>query len=193
MKTKNNSIKKKQMNIPSGKLLGFSTSLVIALLFVSSCSNNTEVQKPRIFEGYGLWMDTIIKSPQGIIRGIELGNTLAEIKKAEGTAPLEEDTCSLYYELSADSFTFATLTYSFTNSILSEIELSIHSKPGQANTSVFADLKKYLDTKFTAPVSAKGIYVYTTKTAAGKTIKISIEDAAGIEDEQVNLLVYEEQ
>lgn len=164
----------------------------VALLLLASCSGDPVKEKPRVFEGYGLWMDTVLKSTDKIVRGLEPGMTAEEIKKVEAVPPAEEDSASLYYEISVDSVTDVLCTYTLDNNRLDEMEMLIRCRNHDAGAAMFNDLKKYFDSRFSAPVSEKGIFVYSAKSSAGDPLRISLEDRSGVDDALISVLVYRE-
>lgn len=167
-----------------------SAGLLLVLLVIVSCSGNGTETPPRPFEGYGLWMDTVIKTQEKVIRGIEPGMTAEEVKKAETVSPAEEDSASLYYEMRADSVTEVSVTYQLAGNKVDEIEMMIRTATLDRATTVFNDLIRYFESKYSKPVSEKGIYVYSTKTSAGEPVRISLEDRSGVDDGLVYVLVY---
>jgi hypothetical protein len=167
-------------------------SAIIFIMVLYSCSNDPVVENKRPFEGYGLWMDTVLKSADKAVRGLEPGMTYQEVKKLETLLPTEEDSASLYYEIKADSITNAALTYSFVDGRLGEIELLVTTKTLERGAAVFNDLKNYFDKKYPGGLMQKGIYVYSGTAADGGSYKISLEDRSGLEDGQINVLVYRE-
>jgi hypothetical protein len=179
----------KNRNIRYLFLLAICFTLVVILL--NACSGNPPAKK-RIFEGYGLWMDTVLKSSDKTVRGIEIGTAVSELKKLEIISPTEEDTSQVYYEIKADSVTNASVTYSISQNKIDEIEIIVNCKSPNEGANMFSDLKRYLESKYPTPVEEKGVFVFSGKTSGGETFKISLEDESGLDNAQINLLVYRE-
>jgi hypothetical protein len=172
------------------KIILVACNFSVAALIFFSCTNNQPEEKKRVFEGYGSWMDTVLKSPAKILRGLEPGDALDSIKKSEQLVPIEEDSASVYYEIKADSVTDVSITYSIDDKKLDEMEMIIRTKNHDAGTAVYNDLKKYFEAKFSTPEMDKGIYVFTGKTTNGQPVHVSLEDESGIDNGQIKIFVY---
>jgi hypothetical protein len=85
--------------------------IFLALLFVLlavSCREPEKIaEKPkqRVFEGYHVLLDEIIRSKKGVFRGVDLNSGAGVIKSIEGVEPTEESPEHLYFEFRADSLT----------------------------------------------------------------------------------------
>lgn len=169
-----------------------SSGILLALLVIASCAGDKPVTKPRVFEGYGVWLDTILKTPDKIIRGLEPGSTSSEVRKLEGMPPEEEDSSSLYYELSADSITDLAITYQLDSGKVAEIEMMIRTT-NDRGALILSDLTRYYQSKYSVPVTEKGIVVFTGKNSFGRAVKISLEDQSGVDDGLIYVLVYRDE
>ena len=164
---------------------------VLFTLIIYSCGNKPE-PKPRIFEGYAVWMDTVMLSPEKIIRSVEPGMSYAEVSVIEPLKPVEGDSLCQYYEFKTDSNYTVTFSYRFENKNLDEIEMTIFTNEIEAGNNVFNQLKKYYESRFSTPVFEKGIYVFTATTTSGNPAKISLEDRSEVQNGVVHLLIYSE-
>lgn len=171
-------------------LLLFFLSLSIIVILLNSCSN--AVPGKRIFEGYGLWMDTVFKSPEKIVRCVEIGTTLDVLKKTETIAPTEEDSLQLYYEIKVDSFINASIVYSFSHNKIDEIEIILRCKNEKVGAGVFSDIKNYFQQNYQGPLEENGVLLFAGKTSLYQPFLISLKEDGLINNPQINLLVYTE-
>lgn len=170
----------------------FYPTIVALTVLIYSCGGG-ETKKTRIFEGYPEWMDSIVVSPDKILRGIEPGMSQQEILEKEVIKPEEGDSLFQYYEFSTDSNYTVTFNYRFENKKLQEIEMTIFSDKVEAGNEVFNQLIKYYESKFSKPIEEKGIYVFNAATSAGGTAKVSLEDRSELNKGIIHILVYTEE
>lgn len=171
-----------------------STYLFILAAILFSCSNEKPVEPPkeRIFKGYDVSLDSVVRSPKGIIRGLELGAKIGEVKAAEKNAPVEFDVDYYYYESVVDSLTTYSVAYTFVHDSLDEIEIQIHSTSLDAGAVILNDIKKYYQQKYTAPLMDQGVYVFNCFDSRKRNFKLSLTDNSGMEKAIISILVYRE-
>src|ERR1700757_3167339 len=124
-------------------------SIAIGLL-ISSCNNHTdkeEVVSNRVFADYHYALDSVIKSKEGIICGIELGQSAKLIPAKEVSQALEKTNDHLTFEQTIDSLSKYTITYSFENDSITEMEVLITSKNSDEGEKILNDLKSYYSKK----------------------------------------------
>jgi hypothetical protein len=168
-------------------------SVFFILVACVRCGNNTaEIKKERIFKGYAVALDSIIKTPDGIIHGLELGAKTAGVKAVEVVNPTEVDEGYSYYEYKVDSITSYTIAFTFVNDTLDEIELQVNCKNPDLGAVILNDLKNYYQKKYTAPVMDKGIFVYNCFDSRKRSFTISLTDNSGIDNTVINILIYRE-
>jgi len=82
-------------------------SIFLFTLCLVSCKDDvkTVAQKPRIFPEYNVALDEIIRSKDGVIRGVDLNSQALIITKAETKQPSEVDLEFLYFEYDIDNIT----------------------------------------------------------------------------------------
>ncbi|MFN6038401.1 MAG: hypothetical protein ACK452_08030 [Bacteroidota bacterium] len=170
----------------------FYPSILTLTILIYSCGGG-ETKKPRIFEGYPVWMDSVVVSPEKILRGIEPGMSQQEILEKEVIKPSEGDSLYQYYEFKTDSNYTVTFSYKFENKKLDEIEMTIFSDKVEAGNEIFNQLLKYYESKFSKPIEEKGIYVFNATTSAGGTAKVSMEDRSELNKGIIHILVYSEE
>src|SRR5574343_263593 len=96
------------------------------ILLVGSCTHTEPVkviEKPRVFPQYNAALDEILKTQDGVIRGINLNSCADSVKEKEGHQPVESDKNRLYFEYKIDSLTNYSLAYTFTHNIIEDVTL----------------------------------------------------------------------
>ena len=168
--------------------------LLFSALILFSCGPEKPMEPPkeRIFKGYDISLDSVIRTPQGIIRGLELGAKIGEIKAVEKNAPAEFDVDYYYYESKVDSLTSYSVAYTFAHDSLDEIEIQIRSLSLDIGAVILNDLKKYYAEKYTAPLMDQGIYVFNCFDSRKRNFKLSLSDNSGLDKAVISLLVYRE-
>ena len=165
--------------------------VVVLTILLYSCGGE-EPKKPRVFEGYPIWMDTVVVSQEKIIRSVEPGMSVEEVSERETLKPTEGDSLCKYYEFKTDSNYTITFNYRFQNKKLDEIEMTIFTEKTESSAEIFNQLLKYYESRFSKPMEEKGIYVFNATTSAGNPAKISLEDRSELHKGIVHLLVYSE-
>ena len=99
----------------------FFSAAILALVLIS-CTGNEEKNveqkqqaKQRVFEGYHVLLDEIVRSKDGIFRGVNLNSCTDSIKHMEVVSPTETSSGHLYYEYAADSITNYSIDYTLEN------------------------------------------------------------------------------
>ncbi len=169
------------------------SSLIFILVVCIRCGNSTvEIKKERIFKEYAVALDSILKTPEGIVHGLELGASAGEVKAAEAVHPAEVDEGYSYYERKVDSLTSYSIAFTFVKDTLDEIELQVNCKNPDLGADLLNDIKTYYQQKYTAPVMDKGIYVYNCFDSRKRSFTISLTDNSGINNTVINILIYRE-
>ncbi|MBS1646051.1 MAG: hypothetical protein JST67_01785 [Bacteroidetes bacterium] len=171
--------------------------LLAGLVFaVFSCSGNKtdteEINKKRIFPDYHIALDSIIKTEQGVVSGIELGQNKNNIAANETKKAIEKDASHLTFEQAIDSITKYSITYSFENDTISEIEVIITSKNADEGVQILNDLKNYYRTKYTAPLMDKGYFVFNCFDSKKRNFVITLTDNSGATNSVIDMYVYRE-
>lgn len=151
-----------------------------------------EVVKPRIFPGYHVLLDEIIRSPEGVFRGIKLNATEEQIKKIETTSPTEESDGHIYYEYKADSLTDYSIDYAFSKDSLEEINVQINTNDLELSSYLFCDLKDYYANKLPNPTEDKGYVVYNCFEGQRKPFVVSLSDNSSPSKGIINMVIYKD-
>lgn len=169
---------------------------VIAItLFFWSCSNTQKpevVVKQRIFPQYNVVLDEIIRTNDGVIRGINLNNKADSIKKIENAQPIEAEKDRLYFEYSIDSLTSYSIEYSLVNDSLEEINLQVNCKDLDTSSKIYSDLKDYYEKKLPNPVEDQGQVVYNCFEGQRKPFVVSLSDNSTPTKGIINLVIYKD-
>lgn len=176
------------------------SAVVIITALIYSCSPNkpkedekhTPGDKKHVFEGYHYSLDTILRSKNGIIHSIELGEKLNDVKTKEGKKPDEMDVDYCLYNYKIDSISNYMIAYSFTDDSLSEIEVIIKTSSLDKGAEILNAIKKYYRDKYTSPLMDKGVYVFNCFDSKKRNFSISISDNSTTETSIIDVLVYRE-
>lgn len=173
------------------KKVFFYTGITTVLL---SCNNakETKIEPTRAFAEYHYALDTVIKSTQGIINGVELGQNIKFIPLAQVKSAVEKEKDHITYEQKIDSLTRYSINYSFENDTISEIEVLITSQSGDEGEKILNDLKKYYTAKYTAPIMNKGFFVFNCFDGKKKNFTITLTDNGGASNSAIEMLIYRE-
>jgi len=168
------------------------TLLFIALGF-SACQENpkaVEEKKPRIFPEYSEALDEIIRSKEGVIRGIDLNSKADVITKSETKPPSEVAHDYLYFEYTIDSITTYSVAYNLQKDSLDEVEVQINCNDLDLSARLFTDLKTYYEKKLPNPTEDKGFVVYNCFEGQRKPFVVSLTDNSSPNKGIINLLIY---
>ncbi|MGZ3882940.1 MAG: hypothetical protein ACXVP0_00655 [Bacteroidia bacterium] len=149
-------------------------------------------EKPRVFPAYNAALDEIIRSPDGVIRGVNLNSKADLIKKAETIAPLEAEQGHLYFEYQLDSLTTYSITYTLQNDSLEEINVQINCKDLDLSSKIFSDLKEYYEKKLPNPTEDKGYVVYNCFEGQRKPFVVSLSDNSTPTKGIISLVIYKD-
>jgi hypothetical protein len=141
----------------------FITSVIC--LFISACSSHSGNEKKLA--------DIILKDESGLLRGLDLGVTVKEVKESEPTGLTEETPEYLFYEFAIDSSTNYTISYTFENDALNEIRADIYLANDSAAKNLSASFIEYFNEKYKESVTeTEGLWSWPTLY---KNIPIRIE------------------
>jgi hypothetical protein len=160
------------------------------------CSEETPKQtvkvEKRVFEGFHPLLDQIIRSRNGVFRGLELNANEAQIRKAEGAEPEEAGEGHLYYEYNADSLTNYSIDYTLENDSLVEISVQINTKDLDLSTYLFCDLKDYYANKLPNPTEDQGYVVYNCFEGQRRPFVVSLSDNSSPSIGIINMVIYKD-
>jgi hypothetical protein len=168
----------------------------LLVFFVFSCRVEEKKPEPvnqRVFPGYHVLLDEIIRSKDGIFRGLDLNNSSEDIRRAENSEPVESSAEQLYYELMADSSTSYSIAYILNNDSLEEINVEIITSDPDLGNYLFCDLKDYYSHKLPNPKEDKGYVVYNCFEGQRKPFVVSLSDNSSPTRGIINMVIYKDQ
>ena len=164
------------------------------LLLVACSEPKPEVPKeiPRVFNGYHILLDEIIRSKEGIFRGLELNSKAETIKGIEKGVPVENSDGHLYYEYKADSLTDYSIEYTLVRDSLEEITVQINTDDLELSSYLFCDLKDFYANKLPNPTEDKGYVVYNCFEGQRKPFVVSLSDNSSPTKGIINMVIYKD-
>lgn len=171
------------------------TIIFFSLFILSACTEPAKpvpVVKPRVFPQYNAALDEIIRTPEGVIRGINLNSKAEVIKKAETALPKEAEAGHLYFEYVVDSLIDYSVAYTLQKDSLEEVNVQINCKDMDVSSKIFSDLKEYYEKKLPNPTEDKGYVVYNCFEGQRKPFVISLSDNSTPTKGIINLVIYKD-
>lgn len=168
-------------------------SLFLMALGFFSCQENPKVveqKKTRVFPEYSEALDEIIRTKDGVIRGIDLNSKADVITKTETKAPSEVAHDYLYFEYAIDSLTNYSVAYNLQKDSLDEVEVQINCQDLDLSARLFTDLKTYYEKKLPNPTEDKGFVVYNCFEGQRKPFVVSLTDNSTPTMGIINLVIY---
>ena len=145
-----------------------------------------------MFSGYHILLDEIIRSKEGVFRGLDLNANAEKIKNIEGVAPEESSPEKLYYEYKADSVTNYSIEYTLSNDSLEEINVQINTDDLELSSYLFCDFKDYYANKLPNPTEDKGYVVYNCFEGQRKPFVVSLSDNSSLTKGIINMVIYKD-
>lgn len=175
------------------KLLGALILLVtLALVSCEETPKVAEQKKVRIFPEYNELLDEIIRSKDGVIRGVDLNSKAMVITKTENKQPSDVDQDYLYFEYDIDSITNYSVTYNLEKDSLDEVAVQINCNDLDLSNKLFNDLKTYYEKKMPNPTEDKGYVVYNCFEGQRKPFVVSLTDNSTPSKGIINLVIYKD-
>ena len=167
---------------------------VIVIISISCHEEKKEIvkTKPRIFNGYHVLLDEIIRSKEGVFRGINLNTKSEVIKSIETVPPIETSEGRLYFEYKADSLTDYSIEYTLNKDSLEEINVQINTNDLELSSYLFCDLKDYYANKLPNPTEDKGYVVYNCFEGQRKPFVVSLSDNSSPSKGIINMVIYKD-
>ena len=170
-------------------------SLFLLALLVFACTDEKKeaaVVKPRVFPGFHILLDEIIRSPDGVFRGVKLNTSPGLIKQLEQVSPTEESEGHLFYEFKADSTTDYSIDYTFVEDSLEEINVQINTNDLELSSYLFCDFKDYYANKLPNPTEDKGYVVYNCFEGKRKPFVVTLSDNSSPSKGIINMVIYKD-
>ena len=167
-------------------------NFLIVVFIISSCNHSEKETAPRVFNEYHYALDSVIKSKDGILGGIELGQSKTVIPAREVNQAIEKTADHITFEQKIDSISKYNITYSLENDSITEIEVQIISQNNEEGEKIMGDLKKYYQQKYTAPVMDKGYFVFNCFDSKKQNFTITLTDNSDPNNSVIEMFVYRE-
>ncbi len=145
-----------------------------------------------MFEGFHPLLDEIVRTKDGVFRGINLNSSSEKIKSIEQVEPTEESPEHLYYEYKADSLTNYSIDYTLDNDSLEEINVQINSNDVELSSYLFCDLKDFYANKLPNPTEDKGYVIYNCFEGQRKPFVVSLSDNSSPSKGILNMVIYKD-
>lgn len=168
------------------------TVIVLIFTFCEQSKKQEVKSKPRIFVGYHVLLDEIVRSKAGVFRGIDLNTKSDSIKMIEPKPPTETSTGHLYYEYKADSLTDYSIEYTLNKDSLEEINVQINTDDLELSSYLFCDLKDYYANKLPNPTEDKGYVIYNCFEGQRKPFVVSLSDNSSPTKGIINMVIYKD-
>lgn len=123
-----------------------------ALLLISGCKNRLE-KHGELFAG-------LMKNPDGLFRGVHIGDSSDRVQQEEGTAPSENTEGVLTYELSIGESGTCTIRYGFENDRLYEIIVDASFEEREEGLKLLTGFRDYLNSVYGPYEKERGTLVW---------------------------------
>ena len=172
--------------------LALGAGLLTALVSCGDPSKPATEPAPRVFEGYHPILDEVIRSKEGVFRGLNLNAHPKAVREVENSEPVEASEGRLYYEYRADSVINYSIDYSFEHDSLDEINVQINCTDLDLANYLFCDLKDYYANKLPNPTEDKGYVVYNCFEGERKPFVVSLSDNSSPSMGVINMIIYKD-
>jgi len=170
--------------------------IFLLTIMLSSCTTDERIPpqkiKPRIFPEYNIVLDEIIRSKDGVIRGVDLNSPASIINQVETEKPTEVSSNFLYFEYRIDSIINYSVSYNLINDSLDEVEVQINCSDLDLSSVIFCDLQTYYEKKLPNPTEIPGYVVYNCFEGQRKPFVVSLIDNSSPVKGIINLVIYKD-
>lgn len=148
-------------------ILKFTLNIVVATLIVS-CGNVKDLNE------YAPELEQLVLTNDGIFRGINLGETLEEVKEKEKAALNDESSDYLYYDATLNETDYFTINYYFSAKGLYEINIDVYQDITASALSLRNALETYLNDKYGKSKSKDDYLLWETDAKGFKNVEIAL-------------------
>ena len=150
--------------------------LSVCCLFFVGCSSTPEPNKLIVSQFQGL-VPLVMQNDEGLFHGIQLGMTVAEVKKnvTTGDSLSSEEKNYLLFEGKLAPTTIYDYDCNFDEKGLKDITLDIHLKGEKNADSLYADFKNYFSKRYCAPSESDGTTIWIS-TEGKRPAKIVLQE-----------------
>jgi hypothetical protein len=156
----------------------------LLLLLIWSCKGN--------LEKYGEDFATLMRSPHGLFRDCELGDSPDRVRQNEGTAPAASSDNSLSYEGRLNETADYLIQYGFENQKLYEILVEVNFQNPAEGTTLLKGCRDFFNARYGNYSSGNGYMVWAAHSGGAKA-RIEMVDENQLSDfGQFSLNFYKE-
>lgn len=169
------------------------TFLTLTILVFFTCREKEKPSPPkRVFEGYHVYLDSILVSKKSLFRNLSLNMPPDSVLKKEKSAPVEKSPVRLYYEYPLDSLSDYSIEYKFVNDSLTEINLNIYSSDQELISYLYCDLKDYFAYVIPQNMEEKGYVIYNCVEGERRPFVIYLSDVSTTGKGIISLHIYKD-
>ncbi len=155
----------------------------ILILLTIACSNpkktetlevlNPPLPKTATTSNVQKLLNTIMGTGDGLLRGIQFGDAIADVKKKEKAELFEEEETHVGYSFDTDNLETVDILYEKDKqNRVSGIELDIYMNTDTSNDSLKNELTKQFTTKYGQPIADGEIPTWEIKPKGKVSIKV---------------------
>lgn len=155
----------------------------ILILFIIACSNpkktetvevlNPPLPKTATTSNVQKLLRTIMGTGEGLLRGIQFGDAITDVKKKEKAELFEEEESHVGYSFDTDNLETVDILYEKDKqNRVSGIELDIYMNTDASNDSLKNELTKQFTTKYGQPIADAEIPTWEIKPKGKVSIKV---------------------
>ncbi len=139
-------------------------------------------------------MDEVVKTEKGMLRGIDLGANLEEIKKAESAHISEESPDYLFYEFPVDSTNNYTIAYTLENNSLNEIRADIYVTNDTIAKTLCESFISYFSKRYKEPQKENNVLWSWLTLYNNTSVRIELMDESADYHHvgKLSLIIYKE-
>ena len=122
---------------------------------VDSSQVETSLEPPAALAQYSPKFQKIVRTPDGAVRGISVGDKLDEVKEQERSAPSEDSTGHVVYNIKLGNDEETDVFYYYTpgNNTVRNIKLDVFLNDAQSVDSLMQEFNRYFTDKYGQPVT----------------------------------------
>lgn len=155
----------------------------ILILLIIACSNpkktetvevlNPPLNKTATTSNVQKLLRTIIGTGEGLLRGIQFGDAITDVKNKEKAELFEEEETHIGYSFDTDNLETVDILYEKdTQNRVSGIELDIYMNTDASNDSLKKELTKHFTTQFGQPIADTETPTWAIKPKGTVSIKV---------------------
>lgn len=157
--------------------------IFVLILFILACTNPKETQKVEVSvpspptapasSNVQTLARTIMGTGEGLLRGVNFGDSIEEVKKKESIELFEEENSHVGYSFDTDNLETVDILYERNSqNRVSGIELDVYMNTDETNEGLKQELSNLFSVRYGKPVSENPILVWKIKPTGQVSIKV---------------------